>query len=75
MLLLQTGHDHVGACSCNWRNEKASKHWLCVQSVVRQGTFIRRVDKGHFSDMTLEVATISESCALLFTDRILVLYK
>lgn len=57
----------MGACSCSWRKEEASKHWLWVQTVDRQGIWIRSVDKGHFSDMTVEVATISASWALLIT--------
>ncbi len=67
MTLLHTGQVHVGACSCNWRKEEASKHWLWVQMVDRQGTLMRSVDRGHFSDMTVEVATMSASCALLIT--------
>ncbi len=35
--------------------------------VDRHGIWIRRVDKGHFRDITVEVATISASCALLDT--------
>jgi hypothetical protein len=26
--LLQMGQSQVGPCSCNWRYEVASKHWL-----------------------------------------------
>ena len=67
MILLQTGQVQVGACSCSWRKDEASKHWLWVQTVDRQGIWIRSVDRGHFSDMTVEVATMSASCALLIT--------
>jgi hypothetical protein len=67
--LEQTGHVHVGACFCNSKNDDASKHWLCVQTIDRQGTWIRRVDNGHFNDMTLDVATMSESWARFFTRR------
>jgi hypothetical protein len=65
--LLQTGQVQVGACSCNWRNDVASKHWLWVQIVDRHGTDIRSVDKGHFNDITVDVATMSASSALLLT--------
>lgn len=67
VLLLHTGHVHVGACSCSCKNDEASKHWLWVQTMERHGTSIRNVDNGHFRDMTVEVATISVSCALLLT--------
>ena len=60
----------MGACSCNCRKERASKHWLCKQIVERQGTEIRNVDKGHFKDMIDEVATISVSCAFETTVHI-----
>ena len=59
--LLQTGQVQVGACSCNWRNEEASKHWLWVHIVERHATSIRKVDNGHFKDMMEDVATISVS--------------
>lgn len=65
--LEHTGHVQVGACFCNSRNEDASKHWLCVQTIERQGTCMRRVDRGHLSDMTLDVATMSESFARFCT--------
>jgi hypothetical protein len=69
--LLHTGQVQVGACSCNWRKDDASKHWLCVQLMDLQGISMRRVDRGHFSDMTVEVATMSASCARLRTNDIL----
>ena len=65
--LLQTGHVQVGACSCSWRNEVASKHWLCVHTEERHGVLIRRVESGHFRDIIDDVATISASSALLDT--------
>lgn len=60
-MLLHTGQVHVGACSWSCRKERASKHWLCVQTFDLQGIEILNVDKGHFSDMIDEVATISGS--------------
>ena len=66
-LLLQMGHCQVGACSCNWRNDNASKHWLCVHTVERHGTLIRSVDRGHFKDIIEDVATISLSFPLSIT--------
>ena len=57
----------MGACSCSCRKDEPSKHWLCVHVRVRQGTSIRSVERGHFNDMTLDVATISESSALSLT--------
>lgn len=62
-VLLQIGHIHVGACSCNCRNDSASKHWLCVHTVERQGMLMRRVEMGSLSDMTLEPTSISGSAA------------
>lgn len=67
VVLLQIGQVHVGACSWSWRKDAASKHRLWVQSIVRQGTVMRSVDRGHFKDITLDVATMSVSSALLFT--------
>ena len=67
MVFEQIGHDQVSPCSCSCRNEVASKHWLCVQTVDRQGSCRRKADKGHLRDMTVDVATRSESCALLIT--------
>lgn len=67
-LLLQMGHCQVGACSCSWRNDNASKHWLCVHTVERHGTLIRSVDRGHFKDIIEDVATISLSFPLLITE-------
>ena len=67
MALEQIGQDQVGACSCNCKKDDASKQRLWVQISERQGPWIRSVDRGHFNDITLEVATMSESSALLLT--------
>ena len=71
---VQTGHCQVGACSCNCRKDVASKHWLWLQTLERQGTSIRKVDRGHFNDMMDDVATISLSSARLLTAQILAPY-
>jgi len=68
MVLLQMGHIHVGACSCNCRKDLASKHWLCEQIVERMGIDILTVETGSFKDMTLEPTTISGSLAFLCTE-------
>lgn len=38
-----------------------------MHNTERQGTSILRVERGHFNDITVDVATISASSALLFT--------
>ena len=48
--------------------DKASKHWLCEQIVDRHGTLILSVDRGHFNDIVVDVASTSLSCALLRTE-------
>jgi hypothetical protein len=65
--LEHTGQVQVGACFCSSRKDAASKHWLCVHTTERQGTWILSVDSGHLSDMILDVATISVSSARFFT--------
>jgi hypothetical protein len=65
--LEHTGQVHVGACFCSSKKDDASKHWLCVQTMERQGTWILSVESGHLSDMILDVATISVSSARFFT--------
>ena len=61
------GHSQVGPCSCNWRYDVASKHWLCRQDTDRHGREILSVDRGHLSDKTEAVVTMSASRALLST--------
>lgn len=60
----------MGPCSCNWRYDVASKHWLCLHAIERHGKSIRNVDSGHLSDKTEAVVTISASRALLTTDLV-----
>lgn len=65
--LLHIGQSHVGPCSWSWRYDVASKHCTCRQDIDRQGRSIRSVDRGHFSDNTVAVATMSVSRDLLST--------
>ena len=65
--LLHVGHDHCGACSCNCKKLSASKHWLWLHIVDRQGKAIRIAESGHLRDITEEVATMSGSLALAIT--------
>ncbi len=44
------GHVQVGACCCSSRYADASKHWLCVHPVARQGVRIRVICNGSFRD-------------------------
>ena len=67
--LLHIGQSHVGPCSCSWRYDVASKHWTCRQAIDRQGRSILNVDRGHLSDKTVAVVTISASRDLLTTIR------
>lgn len=39
-----------------------------MQTVDRVGSSIRKVERGHFRDMTVEVATMSGSCDLATTE-------
>lgn len=50
----------------------ASKHWLWLQTVDRQGIAIRNVDTGSFSDITVDSKTMSGSSAFLSTRKLLI---
>lgn len=65
--LLQIGHCHVGACSWSCRKVKASKHALWVQEDERHGVLIREIERGHFSDITEDVVSMSASALFWIT--------
>jgi hypothetical protein len=45
----------------------ASKHWVCLHAVERQGRFILTVDSGHLRDMTMEMVFRLSSAAFIRT--------
>lgn len=66
-ILLQMGHVHVGACSCNCKKDSASKHRVWLHTVPRHGTVILSVDTGSFRDNVIDSTSMSGSWAFLFT--------